>query len=171
MRLIDRQTEGSQPFDGSISSSFINSSSSCPLSIIHPQVRVLGEAYTHEDEEDMAVKEVSNLSVGEGRYRLELNRARPGNWVLLEGVDAPINKTATITDVQDNDEAAIFKPLIFNNAAVVKLAVEPLNPAELPKMVEGLRKIRKSYPAAQTKVRESGLSESGGVERGREREV
>ena len=114
---------------------------------------MLGEAYTHEDEEDMATKEVSTLSVGQGRYRLELNRARPGNWVLLEGVDAPINKTATITEAQGNDDAAIFKPLVHSAAPVMKLAVEPLNPAELPKMVEGLRKIRKSYPAAQTKVR------------------
>jgi translation elongation factor EF-G len=39
---------------------------------------------------------------------------------------------------------------------VVKLAVEPLNPAELPKMVEGLRRINKAYPSASTKVEESG---------------
>lgn len=119
-------------------------------------VRVLGEAYTLEDEEDMATKEVTGLSVGQGRYRMELNRARPGNWVLLEGVDGPINKTATLTEAKGNDDAAIFKPLQFNVQPVMKLAVEPLNPAELPKMVEGLRKIRKSYPAAQTKVEESG---------------
>lgn len=35
---------------------------------------------------------------------------------------------------------------------VVKLAVEPLNPSDLPKLVEGLRKISKSYPLAHTKV-------------------
>jgi len=119
-------------------------------------VRVLGEAYTLEDEEDMAVREVTGLSVGQGRYRLEVSRARPGNWVLLEGVDGPINKTATLTEARGNDEAAIFRPLTFDVAPVLKLAVEPLNPAELPKMVEALRKIRKSYPAAQTKVEESG---------------
>ena len=39
---------------------------------------------------------------------------------------------------------------------VVKTATEPLNPSELPKMVEGLRKISKSYPLAITKVEESG---------------
>ena len=38
----------------------------------------------------------------------------------------------------------------------MKLAVEPLNPAELPKMVEGLRRVSKSYPMAKTKVEESG---------------
>ncbi len=40
--------------------------------------------------------------------------------------------------------------------SVVKIAVEPLNPRELPKMVEGLRCINKSYPLATTKVEESG---------------
>ena len=54
--------------------------------------------------------------------------------VLLDGVDGPIKKTATITEVQVED-AFIFAPLRFNTASVMKLAVEPLYPAELPKMV------------------------------------
>jgi U5 small nuclear ribonucleoprotein component len=37
-----------------------------------------------------------------------------------------------------------------------QLAVEPLNPFELPKMVEGLRRISKSYPLVTTRVEESG---------------
>jgi len=40
--------------------------------------------------------------------------------------------------------------------SVMKLSVEPLNPAELPKMVEGLRRISKSYPMVRTRVEESG---------------
>ena len=44
------------------------------------------------------------------------------------------------------------RPLRFQTQSVVKIATEPLNPSELPKMVEGLRKINKSYPLAVTKV-------------------
>ena len=33
------------------------------------------------------------------------------------------------------EEAHIFKPLAFNTQSVVKIATEPLNPSELPKMV------------------------------------
>lgn len=40
--------------------------------------------------------------------------------------------------------------------SVVKVAVEPLNPRELPRMVDALRSINKSYPLAVTKVEESG---------------
>ena len=55
-------------------------------------------------------------------------------------------------------EAAVFETLRFDDVAVVKLAVEPLNPAELPKMTEGLRKISKSYPLARTRVEEAARS-------------
>ncbi len=79
-----------------------------------------------------------------------------GNWVLLEGVDATITKTATIIQEIYEEEVHIFKPLQFQTQSVMKIATEPLNPSELPKMVEGLRKINKSYPLAITKVEESG---------------
>lgn len=79
-----------------------------------------------------------------------------GNWVLLEGVDATITKTATIIQEIYDEEVHIFKPLQFQTQSVMKIATEPLNPSELPKMVEGLRKINKSYPLAITKVEESG---------------
>lgn len=34
----------------------------------------------------------------------------------------------------------------------MKIAVEPVNPSELPKMLDGLRKVNKSYPLLTTKV-------------------
>ncbi|CAN0318958.1 unnamed protein product, partial [Hapterophycus canaliculatus] len=91
------------------------------------------------------------------RTVMDINMAKAGNWVLLEGVDASIHKTATITDAEEGglgggEDAAIFRPLSFKTTSVVKLAVEPLNPSDLPKLVEGLRKISKSYPLAHTKV-------------------
>mmetsp|Transcript_13614 Transcript_13614/g.30033 ORF Transcript_13614/g.30033 Transcript_13614/m.30033 type:complete len:970 (+) Transcript_13614:155-3064(+) len=118
------------------------------------RVKVLGESYSQEDDEDAAVVEVAGICVSVGRFFLEVTSAVAGNWVLLEGVDGPIKKTATIVDVAD--EVYIFKPLAFDNSSVMKLAVEPMNPSELPKMVEALRKINKSYPLVTTKVEESG---------------
>ena len=49
-------------------------------------------------------------------------------------------------------QAHIFRPLKFNTSSVIKIAVEPVNPSELPKMLDGLRKINKSYPLISTKV-------------------
>jgi len=119
-------------------------------------IKVLGESYSLEDDEDMSIREVTSVSLSQGRYRVDVTSAGPGNWVLLEGVDGTIKKTATITNERGNDECSIFSPLQFNTISTVKLAVEPLNPSELPKMVEGLRKISKSYPLVTTKVEESG---------------
>jgi U5 small nuclear ribonucleoprotein component len=120
------------------------------------EVKVLGEAYSTDDDEDMSVRVVTSVSVGQARYRVDVGAIPAGNWVMLEGVDVSITKTATITCTRGNEDAAIFRPLQFNTTAVVKLAVEPLKPSELPKMLEGLRKINKTYPLAVTKVEESG---------------
>lgn len=60
-------------------------------------VRVLGENYTTADEEDMSLRSVSTISIPQARYRVDITRAAAGNWVLLEGVDESIVKSATLT--------------------------------------------------------------------------
>ena len=119
-------------------------------------VRVLGEAYSPDDEEDCAVKQVTNLWVYQARYRIPVEEVAAGAWVLVEGIDGSISKTATLVAEYGEEDAYVFRPLAFDNQSVVKIATEPLNPSDLPKMVEGLRKINKSYPLAVTKVEESG---------------
>uniref|UniRef100_H2YSS8 Tr-type G domain-containing protein n=1 Tax=Ciona savignyi TaxID=51511 RepID=H2YSS8_CIOSA len=145
-------------------------------------VKVLGENYTLDDEEDSRMLTMGRLWISEARYTVEVNRVPAGNWVLMEGVDEPIVKTSTITQARGNEEAHIFNyynrrtlyvvtiivvlcekhylklllPLKFNTSSVVKIAVEPVNPSELPKMLDGLRKVNKSYPLLTTKVEESG---------------
>ncbi|XP_035780282.1 116 kDa U5 small nuclear ribonucleoprotein component-like [Anopheles albimanus] len=120
------------------------------------EVRVLGENYSLLDEEDSRVLQVGRLWIYEARYKIELNRVPAGNWVLIEGIDQCIVKTATITDVQMAEDVFIFRPLKFNTQSVIKIAVEPVNPSELPKMLDGLRKVNKSYPLLSTRVEESG---------------
>jgi U5 small nuclear ribonucleoprotein component len=120
-------------------------------------VKVLGEGYSVDDEEDMAVQEVTKVMLHQARYTLEVQQVSAGSWVLLEGVDTSILKTATITHNKDySSEVSIFKPLKFDSLACIKVSVEPINPSELPKMLDSLRKINKTYPLAVTKVEESG---------------
>uniref|UniRef100_A0A2C9JTD6 116 kDa U5 small nuclear ribonucleoprotein component n=1 Tax=Biomphalaria glabrata TaxID=6526 RepID=A0A2C9JTD6_BIOGL len=120
------------------------------------EVRILGENYTLQDEEDSRLGQVGRLWIAEARYKIEVNRVSCGNWILIEGIDQPIVKTSTIVDVSGHEEVYIFRPLKFNTASVIKIAVEPVNPSELPKMLDGLRKVNKSYPLLTTKVEESG---------------
>lgn len=79
-----------------------------------------------------------------------------GNLVLLGGVDASITKTATIADISLEDDLHIFRPIKHMTQSVLKIAIEPIAPSELPKMLAGLRSINKSYPLVGTKVEESG---------------
>ncbi|TQE07457.1 hypothetical protein C1H46_006934 [Malus baccata] len=65
-------------------------------------------------------------------------------------------KTSTLYNEYYDKDVNIFRPRQFNTLPVVKTETEPLNPCVLPKMVEGLRKISKSYPLARTKVEEFG---------------
>jgi U5 small nuclear ribonucleoprotein component len=120
------------------------------------RVKILGESYSLDDDEDMAIREIANLWVYQGRYRVEISHVPAGNWVLLGGIENAIKKTSTITTASNDEEVEIFRPLQYQTQAVIKVSIEPLQPAELPKMVDGLRKVDKSYPLANTKVEESG---------------
>lgn len=79
-----------------------------------------------------------------------------GNLVLIGGIDISITKTATIVDAVHKEEPHIFRPIQHMTEPVLKIAVEPIVPSELPKMLAGLRNINKSYPLVSTKVEESG---------------
>lgn len=120
------------------------------------EIRILGENYSLLDEEDSRVVQAGRLWIYEARYKIELNRVPAGNWVLIEGIDQCIVKTSTITEAKNTEDLYIFRPLKFNTQSIIKIAVEPVNPSELPKMLDGLRKANKSYPLLSTRVEESG---------------
>ncbi|KDN53116.1 P-loop containing nucleoside triphosphate hydrolase protein [Tilletiaria anomala UBC 951] len=121
------------------------------------RVKVLGEGYSVDDEEDMVQATIEGVSVSETRYTVPAEGIPAGNLVLLAGVDASISKSATIVDAAlEADQLHIFRPIAHMTQSVLKIAVEPLHPSELPKMLDGLRKVNKSYPLAVTKVEESG---------------
>ncbi|KAG8219394.1 Calreticulin family-domain-containing protein [Butyriboletus roseoflavus] len=120
------------------------------------QVKVLGEGFSPEDEEDMMKATVEGLWLSESRYFIPADEVPAGNLVLIGGVDASISKTATLAPLDIEEELHIFRPIKHMTESVLKIAIEPIAPSELPKMLSGLRSINKSYPLAATKVEESG---------------
>lgn len=121
------------------------------------RVKVLGEGFSQDDEEDMVVATIEQTWINETRYTVGTDGIPAGNWVLLSGVEASLSKTGTVVDASlHTGDLHIFAPIEHMTQSVLKVSVEPLNPSELPKMLEGLRKINKSYPLAVTKVEESG---------------
>ncbi|KAK0521089.1 hypothetical protein OC834_006797 [Tilletia horrida] len=121
------------------------------------QVNVLGEGFTQDDEEDRARAVVEGVGIHNTRFTLALDAAPAGSLVLLDGVDANMVKTATVlgSDVS-LEESYVCAPLEHMTSSVLKVSVEPLHPPELPKMLEGLRRVNQTYPLLTTKVEESG---------------
>merc|ERR1719228_920444 len=76
-----------------------------------------------------------------------------GNICGLVGVDQFLVKTGTITTFK---EAHNMKVMKFSVSPVVRVAVEPKNPSDLPKLVEGLKRLAKSDPMVQCMIEESG---------------
>ncbi|KAG0140391.1 hypothetical protein CROQUDRAFT_136726 [Cronartium quercuum f. sp. fusiforme G11] len=128
------------------------------------KVKVLGEGYSVNDEEDMVEAVIEKVFISESRYSIETSGIPAGNLCLLSGIDNSITKTATVIESSYTSSGAegegeslyIFKPISHLTKAILKIAVEPLNPSELPKLLEGLRKVNKTYPLVEIKVEESG---------------
>merc|ERR1712157_104600 len=76
-----------------------------------------------------------------------------GNIVGLVGVDQYLVKTGTISTFEQCHNMKVMK---FSVSPVVKVAVEAKNPSDLPKLVEGLKRLSKSDPMVQIYTEESG---------------
>lgn len=81
-----------------------------------------------------------------GRYVEPIEDVPCGNIVGLVGVDQFLVKTGTITTYEQAHNMRVMK---FSVSPVVRVAVEAKNPADLPKLVEGLKRLAKSDPMVQ----------------------
>lgn len=88
-----------------------------------------------------------------GRYVEPIEDVPCGNIVGLVGVDQFLVKTGTITTFEQAHNMRVMK---FSVSPVVRVAVEAKNPADLPKLVEGLKRLAKSDPMVQCIIEESG---------------
>ena len=121
------------------------------------KILIMGENYSLEETEDSYINDIKILQIHQTRYKININKVPLGNFVLIDGSDISLSKNLTIVEYDKKylNQISIFKPLLFDYS-YMKVSVEPLNPLDLPKMVDGLRKINQSYPASKTKVEESG---------------
>lgn len=76
-----------------------------------------------------------------------------GNTCALVGVDNYLIKTGTISDYDDAHNIRVLK---FSVSPVVRVAVEVKNSQDLPKLVEGLKRLAKSDPLVLISQEESG---------------
>lgn len=117
------------------------------------KVRILGPNYEVGKKEDLYVKSIQRIVIMMGRKTEPVDSVPVGNTCALVGVDQFISKTGTLTTEEDSYPLVSMK---FSVSPVVRVAVEPKNPSDLPKLVEGLKRLSKSDPLVQCTIEESG---------------
>jgi len=117
------------------------------------KVRIMGPNFTPGKKEDLYEKTIQRTILMMGRYVEAIEDVPCGNICGLVGVDQFLVKTGTITTFKDAHNMRVMK---FSVSPVVRVAVEPKNPGDLPKLVEGLKRLAKSDPMVQCIMEESG---------------
>jgi elongation factor 2 len=119
------------------------------------KVRIMGPNFVVGKKTDLYEdKPIQRTVLMMGRYQEAVEDMPAGNVVGLVGVDKFIVKTATITDEGENPFP--LKDMKYSVSPVVRVAVEVKNPADLPKLVEGLKRLAKSDPLVLCLIEESG---------------
>jgi len=116
-------------------------------------VRILGPDYEPGKKRDLYVKKIQRTLLMMGRYVEQLTDCPSGNMCGLVGIDQYLLKSGTITT---DENAAPFNTMKFSVSAVVRVAVEPCNTQDLPKLVEGLKRLSKSDPLVKTYTNKTG---------------
>lgn len=116
------------------------------------KVRIMGPNYVPGKKDDLFVKSIQRTVLMMGRYVEHIEDVPAGNTVGLVGVDQYLVKTGTITTSETAHNIRVLK---FSVSPVVRVAIEPKNPAELPKLVEGMKRLAKSDPLVQCIIDES----------------
>merc|ERR1712032_634634 len=117
------------------------------------KVRILGSHYKPGGKEDLNIKSIQRTVLMMGRVVEQISDVPCGNTVALVGVDQYILKSGTITTIED---AFIITAMKYSVSPVVKVAVKPKDGKDLPKLVEGLKKLSKSDPLVICSNEESG---------------
>ncbi|KAJ2934588.1 hypothetical protein H1R20_g2507, partial [Candolleomyces eurysporus] len=113
--------------------------------------------------------EVEALYVMMGRELVAVNSVRAGNIFAIKGLEGKVWRSATLCSLganassdADNDLAA-QKPCLINFGAVkrsaapiVRVALEPALPADMPKLINGLKLLSQSDPCVETFQQQTG---------------
>lgn len=117
------------------------------------KVRIQGPNYVPGKKDDLFVKAIQRTVLMMGRFVEPIDDVPAGNIVGLVGVDQFLLKSGTLTT---NENAHNLRVMKFSVSPVVQVAVDVKNANDLPKLVEGLKRLSKSDPCVLTIQSESG---------------
>ena len=117
------------------------------------KVRIMGPNYVPGSKNDLNVKNIQRTVIMMGGKVEAVPDVPCGNTVGLVGVDQYLLKQGTICTAEDAHNIRVMK---YSVSPVVRVAVEVKNASDLPKLVDGLKKLSKSDPLVLCYTEESG---------------
>lgn len=117
------------------------------------KVRIMGPNYEPGKKKDLYVKNIQRTLIMMGRRTDAVEQVNCGNTCGLVGIDQFLTKTGTITNEGEND-CFPLKDMKFSVSPVVRVAVKVKISTDLPKLVEGLKRLSKSDPLVQCSMEE-----------------
>ncbi|XP_074515485.1 elongation factor-like GTPase 1 [Sebastes fasciatus] len=96
---------------------------------------------------------MENLYLLMGRELEELEEVPVGNVLGIGGLEECILKSATLST---SPACPPFIPLNFEATPIVRVAIEPKHPSEMPKLVRGMRLLNQADPCAEVLIQETG---------------
>jgi elongation factor 2 len=107
------------------------------------KVRIMGPNYKPGSKTDLNIKNIQRTVLMMGGKVEAVPDVPCGNTVALVGVDQYLIKQGTISTHEDAHNIRVMK---YSVSPVVRVAVEVKTAGDLPKLVEGLRKLSKADP-------------------------
>ncbi|XP_064123267.1 elongation factor-like GTPase 1 isoform X1 [Loxodonta africana] len=101
----------------------------------------------------MAYCTLGNLYLLMGRDLEDLEEVPPGNVLGIGGLQDFVLKSATLCSLPS---CPPFIPLNFEATPIVRVAVEPKHPSEMPHLVKGMKLLNQADPCVQILIQETG---------------
>ena len=117
------------------------------------KVRIMGPNYKKGSKTDLNIKNIQRTVIMMAGKIEAVPDVPCGNTVGLVGIDQYLVKQGTISDHED---AHCIRVMKYSVSPVVRVAVEAKSAGDLPKLVEGLRKLSKADPLVLCYTEESG---------------
>ncbi|XP_045802154.1 elongation factor 2-like [Trifolium pratense] len=119
------------------------------------KVRIMGPNYIPGEKKDLYVKSVQRTVIWMGKKQETVEDVPCGNTVAMVGLDQFITKNATLTNEKEIDAHPI-RAMKFSVSPVVSVAVTCKVASEIPKLVDGLKRLAKSDPMVVCTISETG---------------
>jgi len=118
------------------------------------QVHIYGPKYSPDNpNEHHSTVTITGLYLIMGRELVSLDSVPAGNVFGISGLEGKILKNGTISSAEPGINLAGVN---LGSAPIVRVALEPVWPGDLPKLVEGLRLLNQADSAVEVLVQDSG---------------